>query len=83
MFKILITVALIYIVWNAFKYRRRIAEVHKDIMEQKAREAAQAKADAADVAGRPPGMPVAQDLLPCPKCGSYIAQGAVCSCEKA
>jgi hypothetical protein len=81
MLKILITVVLIYLVWNAFKYRRRIAEVHKDVMARKARDSA--KAQAADVASQPPGTPLAQDLLPCLKCGAYIAQGAVCSCEKA
>jgi len=79
MLKILFTVAVVYLVWAAFKYRRRIAEVHKDVMARKAREAAKA----ADAAARPPGTPLAQDLLPCPKCGAYIAQDAVCSCEKA
>jgi hypothetical protein len=81
MLKILFTVAVIYIVWFAFKYRRRITAAHKDVMDQKARAAA--KAQDTDVAVRPPGMPVAQDLLPCPKCGAYVASGARCSCEKA
>ncbi len=79
MLKILFTVVVVYLVWAAFKYRRRMDAVQKDLKDLKAREAAQA----ADTASRPPGTPLAQDLLPCPKCGAYIAQGAVCSCEKA
>ena len=75
--KILLTVAVIYAVWFIFKYRKRIAAAHKTVMDQKAREAA------ADAAARTPGTPLAQDLLPCPKCGAYVATGAVCSCQKA
>ena len=28
-------------------------------------------------------QPVVQDLVPCPKCGAYVAAGTACSCEKA
>jgi len=73
--KILFTVAVIYAVWFAFKYRRRISAAHKRMMEDKAKAAA-------DTAARKPGTPVAQDLLPCPKCGAYVATGVCCSCEK-
>jgi hypothetical protein len=73
--KILFTVAVIYAVWFAFKYRRRISAAHKRMMEDKAKAAA-------DTAARKPGTPVAQDLLPCPKCGAYVATGVRCSCEK-
>lgn len=72
--KIVFTVAVVYAVWFIFKYRARIAAAHKAVRE--------GKAQAAKGAARPPGTPVAQDLLPCPKCGSYIAQGTQCSCEK-
>lgn len=72
--KILFTVAVIYLVWAGFKYRRRVAEVSKRVMEEKAR---------AEGAARGPGTPVAQDLVPCPRCGSYIAAGTRCACEKA
>jgi len=75
--KILLTIAVIYAVWFIFKYRKRLAAAHKTMMDQKARDAA------ADVASRTPGTPLAQDLLPCPKCGAYVAAGAVCSCQKA
>ena len=85
LFKLLFTIGAIYVVWFAFKHRTRIAAAHKTVMEEKAREAARAqgRARAADVATRTPGTPLAQDLVPCPKCGSYIAAGTVCSCEKA
>jgi hypothetical protein len=75
LFKILFTVVVIYLVWVGFKYRRRITEVTKNVMEERAR--------AAEAAARKPGMPVAQDLVPCAKCGSYIAVGTRCACEKA
>jgi hypothetical protein len=74
--KILFTVAVVYAVWFIFKYRARIAAAHKAVMEGRAR------AGKGDAAARPPSTPLAQDLLPCPKCGSYIAQGTQCSCEK-
>jgi hypothetical protein len=77
--KIVFTIGVIYAVWFVFKYRTRIAAAHKTVMAEKAR--AQARA-AAETATRAPGTPLAQDLVPCPKCGSYIAQGARCSCEK-
>lgn len=77
--KIIFTVAVIYAVWFVFKYRNRIAAAHRTVMEEKARE----RARTAETATRKPGTPVAQDLLPCPKCGSYIPAGTRCSCEKA
>lgn len=87
LFKLIFTLGAIYVVWFAFKYRARIAAAHKSVMEEKAASAARAnaaaRAAAASAATRPPGTPIAQDLLPCPKCGAYIAAGAACSCQKA
>lgn len=74
--KILFTLVVIYAVWFVFKYRARIAAAHKSVMDEKARATAA-------TASRPPGTPMAQDLLPCPKCGAYVAAGSACSCEKA
>ncbi len=76
MFKVLFTVAMVYGVWFVFKHWNRITAAHKVVMDEKRREAA-------DQAARAPRTPVAQDLVPCPKCGSYIAAGSPCSCEKA
>ncbi len=86
--KLIFTAGLIYVVLFVFKHRARIAAAHKTVMEEKAREAkaqarAQAAQAAADFASRAPGVPVAQDLVPCPKCGAYVAAGATCSCQKA
>ena len=77
--KIVFTVGVVYAVWFAFKYRARIAAAHKSVMADRAREQ---RAAAAEAASRNPGTPLAQDLVPCPKCGSYIAAGVTCSCEK-
>ncbi len=79
MTKIILTVAVIYAVWFIFKHKNRIAAAHRAVMAEKARE----QARNAETATRKPGTPVAQDLLPCPKCGSYIPAGTRCSCEKA
>ncbi len=73
--KLVFTVGVIYLVWFAFKYRARIAAAHRTVMAEKARATAAA-------ASRDPGTPLAQDLVPCPKCGSYIPAGTTCSCEK-
>jgi hypothetical protein len=75
--KIIFTVAVIYIVIFVFKYRARIAAAHRTVMEAKARE----QASAPRAARR--REPAAQDLVPCPKCGAYIAAGSACTCEKA
>ncbi|MBY0510839.1 MAG: hypothetical protein K2P94_11925 [Rhodospirillaceae bacterium] len=75
--KIIFTIAVVYGVWFAFKYRARIVAAHKVVMDEKKRAAT------AEAASRTPGTPLAQDLAPCPKCGSYIAAGTRCSCEKA
>ncbi|MSO73105.1 MAG: hypothetical protein EXQ84_05785, partial [Rhodospirillaceae bacterium] len=56
--KLLVTAAIIYLVWLLFKYRARIAEIQKEMRAAKAR--------AAGAQSREPA-PKAQDLLPCPK----------------
>jgi hypothetical protein len=73
--KILLTVAVIYAVWFFFKYRSRITVANKGAKDETMR-------DTTAKGKRTPGVPVAQDLVPCPKCGSYIPAGTACSCEK-
>jgi hypothetical protein len=70
-FKILLTVAVIWLVFTVVRYRGRIADVQREA--RKARDAAKRNAPAA--------APQAQDMLPCPKCGAYIAAGTACTCE--
>lgn len=76
MLKLIFTIAVVYVVWFAFKYRARITAAYKEVQDEKAREAG------AEIKSKP-RQPVVQDLVPCPKCGSYVAAGATCSCEKA
>ncbi len=73
--KIALTVVVIYLVWYFFKYRARMTTAHKTTSAERARTTAQA-------AARAPGTPLTQDLVACPKCGSYVAAGTVCSCQK-
>lgn len=79
--KIIFTVGVIYAVFFIYKYRKRIAAAHKHVMDEKAKQAG--AATAARKPGTPSNVPAAQDLVPCPKCGSYIAVGTTCSCQKA
>lgn len=73
--KILFTIAVIIVIYWGFKYRWRLTDMGRALSRMSG--------------GRPPsapgrkGPPVAQDLVPCPKCGAYVATGNVCSCEKA
>src|SRR5262245_14084821 len=70
-FKVLLTVAVIWLVFTVVRYRGRIASVEREA--RKAREAAK-RAAAPSV--------TAQDMAPCPKCGAYVAAGQAHSCEK-
>jgi hypothetical protein len=69
--KLLLTGAVIYAVWFAYKHRAHIAAAHREVMKDKARAAEKSQ------------TPVAQDLVACRKCGAYTPAGTACSCEKA
>lgn len=76
--KILFTIGVIFIVYLGFKYRWRLndmtrAAVRMTGVAPKGRQAGPT----------PSGPPAVQDLIPCRKCGAYVAAGTVCSCEKA
>lgn len=78
--KILFTIVVIIVVYLGFKYRWRLNDMTR----------AAARMAGVDPQGRskPPtqgrsGPPAVQDLVPCRKCGAYVAAGASCSCEKA
>lgn len=70
--KILFTVAVIIVVYLGFKYRWRLSDMSRAATGGKVRPRS-----------RPAPPIVAQDLVPCPKCGAYVAAGTKCSCEKA
>jgi hypothetical protein len=73
--KVVFTIAVIVVVYLGFKYRWRVNDMRRA---------------AARIVGRldrsspgPSGPPAVQDLVPCKKCGAYVAAGSPCSCEKA
>jgi hypothetical protein len=73
--KILFTIGVIIVVYLGFKYRWRLNDMSR----------AAARMVGADVTppnAPRPGPPVVQDLVPCRKCGAYVAAGMTCSCEK-
>lgn len=76
--KILFTLGVILVVYLGFKYRWRLNDMTR---------AAVRMAGVAPKPGQggstPSGPPAVQDLIPCRKCGAYVAAGTVCSCEKA
>jgi hypothetical protein len=78
MLKIIFTIAVVYVIWFAFKNKTRIEAAYKEVQDEKAQEPGATKSKPR----QSPGQSVVQDLTPCPKCGAYVAAGAVCSCEK-
>jgi ribosomal protein L32 len=75
-FKVLLTVVVVLVVWWVVKFRGRIS-VLKAAMHA-ARKMAKGEKAAATGAR---AVPVA--LVPCPKCGTYIAAGTACTCGRA
>src|SRR5262249_7388454 len=75
MFKALLTIGIVYAIWYGYKFRARIAAAYEEVQAEKAREAQAARAAKARELA-------AQELLPCPKCGAYVAVGAHCACER-
>jgi hypothetical protein len=73
--KILFTIGVIIVVYLGFKYRWRLNDMSRAA-------ARMAGMDTKPTPGRS-GPPAVQDLVPCRKCGAYVAAGTVCSCEKA
>jgi hypothetical protein len=73
--KILFTIGVIIVVYLGFKYRWRLND-----MTRAAARMAGVNVNAPQ--GRS-GPPAVRDLIPCRKCGAYVAAGTSCSCEKA
>lgn len=75
--KILFTLTVILVVYLGFKYRWRMNDMSR------------AMARMAGVKVNPPtqptrsGVPAAQELVPCRRCGAYVPAGSSCSCERA
>lgn len=77
--KILFTIGVILVVYLGFKYRWRL----NDMTRAAARMAGVAPKDGQGGSAPSSGPPAVQDLIPCRKCGAYVAAGTACSCEKA
>lgn len=77
-FKLLLTILVILIVFWVVKFRAR-PSVIKNMVAAAKKVAAEEKARAAKAEGPAPSPPVA--LVPCPKCGTYLAQGTACHCD--
>lgn len=75
--KILFTIAVIVVVYLGFKYRWRLTDMSRAMTRM-----AGTPAKPGPSRGGRGGPPMVQDLVPCPKCGAYVAPGVTCSCEK-
>ncbi len=67
--QVLLLLALIYAIWFFFKNQKRIKNAYDEVQAKKVRP--QTKT----------GVPAVQDLVPCPKCGAYIAAGEAHTCD--
>ncbi|KJS38631.1 MAG: hypothetical protein VR70_09525 [Rhodospirillaceae bacterium BRH_c57] len=80
--KLLFTAAVVILVWMVFKHAGRIlrggqqAPSRVDRARRAAEEMTRARASQAQSAPEPPTV----ELVSCPQCGNYIAQGSACSC---
>ena len=79
MLKLILTIGVVYVVWFSFKHWARIQAAYKEVQDEKARAAGARMGPQGKQGSR---QPVVQDLVPCPKCGAYVAAGTACSCEK-
>lgn len=73
MAKVLLTILVIYAIWFYVRNQKRIKAAYDDVQAKKR---AQERPSA-------PNVPVAQELVPCPKCGAYIAAGEPHTCSPA
>jgi ribosomal protein L32 len=76
LFKVLLTVLVILVVWWVVKFRGRVSVLKAAVKAAKT----VAKTEQAHRAtAAAPAAPVS--LVPCPKCGTYIAAGMACACS--
>lgn len=70
--KLLLLALLIFIVWTAFKYMRRVEAIRRVLRDEMQRRRA---------TRRPPPLP-AEDLVSCPSCGAYVAARSASNCGR-
>jgi len=89
--KLLFTVAVVVIVWGAFKYysrllgRGRPRESLRDRVERAAQEAVRRRMGGQPPSGGDPGPSPdndrTEDLVRCPRCGTWHPRGTSCGCD--
>jgi hypothetical protein len=70
--KLLLLALLIFIVWTAFKYMRRVEAIRRVLRDEMQRRQA---------TRRPPPLP-SEDLVSCPACGAYVAARSASNCGR-
>ncbi len=87
MLKLLFTIAVVVAVWFVLKGRSRTTDgtAHRlgkafGAARRAFDESAQARHEPKPVAEPEPKTGVPVELKPCPRCGTYIAEGQKCSC---
>ena len=79
--KLLLLAILILIVWYGFKYAARIEGVKQSLRAEALR---RRQAGGGDVRGdRTPAARPVEDLVKCPRCGSFVASVGAANCGKA
>lgn len=71
MAKVLLTILVVYAIWFIIRHQKRIKAAYDEVQEKKR---AQERSSGANV-------PMAQEMVPCPKCGAYVAAGEPHTCE--
>ena len=89
--KLLVLAGIIGAVWYGFKLVGRLQQA-RDAQEKAGGQAARTakSGNLGDhlrdwMSGRKDGAQASgkvEDLVPCPKCGAYVAPGGVCSCQR-
>ena len=73
--KIVFTVVIVYLVWNAFKYFTRVQDQRADRSRVK-RQNGGAQASGASKPSPSPAPDGVEDMLECKVCGAYVTRGA-------
>lgn len=71
MAKVLLTILVVYAIWFYIRHQKRIKAAYDEVQEKKRTHQPQPGSN----------VPVAQELVPCPKCGAYVAAGEPHTCQ--
>ena len=81
--KLLFTALVVVVVWMVFSWATRRVAPPSDSSARPGRGRGRGSGHRAEDAAAPPPPPLKAtvDLVACPRCGKYIPQGTVCSCQ--